>query len=105
MNRPLAVGIVGCGYWGPNLARSFNFDPRASVRAICDSNRERLAQVSRNYPGAKAFADFGAMLASGGLDVVVIATPVRTHHEIAKASLLAGMHVLVEKPMAGSARS
>jgi predicted dehydrogenase len=103
MSPPLAVGVVGCGYWGPNLARTFNLDPRATVRAICDLNPERLDRVSGNYPGAKAFADFEAMLASGRLDAVVIATPVKTHHEIAKAALLAGKHVLVEKPMAASA--
>lgn len=102
MNPPLAVGIVGCGYWGPNLARVFNQDSRASVRAICDPDRDRLAMVSKNYPGAEAFADFETMLTSGKLDVVAIATPVRTHHRIAKASLLAGKHVLVEKPMAAS---
>jgi predicted dehydrogenase len=104
MNLPLAVGVVGCGYWGPNLARSFNQDPRASVRAICDLDRESLARVSRSYPGVETFVDFESMLSNGKLDVVAIATPVRMHHEIAKASLLAGKHVLIEKPMASSSR-
>ncbi len=104
MNTPLAVGVVGCGYWGPNLARSFNQDPRATVQAICDLDRERLSRVSRNYPAAATFVDFELMLSNGMLDVVAIATPVRLHHEIAKASLLAGKHVLIEKPMASSSR-
>lgn len=102
MNLPLAVGIVGCGYWGPNLARSFSADPRVSVWAICDPNRERLLSVSKSYPEAKTFVSFDAMLVGCKLDVVVIATPVRTHHGIARASLLAGKHVLIEKPMAHS---
>lgn len=102
MSQPLAVGIVGCGYWGPNLARNFNSDPRSTVRALCDPNRERLFHVARSYPAAEFFTDFEAMLQTTGLDVVVIATPVRTHHELSKAALLAGKHVLVEKPMAAS---
>lgn len=102
MKPPLAVGIVGCGYWGPNLARNFNLEPRTAVRALCDPNRERLCQVARNYPSAEVFTDFRMMLELAGLDVVVIATPVKTHHEISKAALLAGKHVLVEKPMAAT---
>lgn len=104
MNFPLAVGVVGCGYWGPNLARTFNQDPRASVAAICDLDRERLAWISRSYPGAETFVDFESMLSNEKLDVVAIATPLRMHHKLAKASLLAGKHVLVEKPMASSSR-
>lgn len=104
MNAPLAVGIVGCGYWGPNLARAFALDPRVSVRAICDLNSERLGRVATSFPGARAFADFGKMLGGCDLNAVVIATPIRTHHALAKASLLAGKHVLVEKPMAASSR-
>jgi predicted dehydrogenase len=102
MKRPLAVGIVGCGYWGPNLARNFNSDSRAAVRALCDPNRDRLCQVARNYPAAETFTNLNLMLETAGLDVVVVATPVKTHHEITKAALLAGKHVLVEKPMAAT---
>ena len=104
MKAPLAVGIVGCGYWGPNLGRAFGLDSRVSVRAICDLNSDRLERVARNFPGSDAFADFGEMLGSCQLDAIVIATPVKTHHSLAKASLLAGKHVLVEKPMAASSR-
>lgn len=100
MKPPLAVGIVGCGYWGPNLARNFNSDSRASVRALCDLNRDRLDQVAKNYPEAEVFTDYRRMLETAKLDVVVIATPVKTHHELSRAALLAGKHVLVEKPMA-----
>lgn len=100
MKPPLAVGIVGCGYWGPNLARNFNSDSRVSVRALCDPNRGRLVHVARNYPEAEVFTDFQRMIETTKLDVVVIATPVRTHYELSRAALLAGKHVLVEKPMA-----
>jgi predicted dehydrogenase len=102
MKPPLAVGVVGCGYWGPNLARSFNLDPRVHLVALCDRDEGRLGRVSKNYPQARAFHDFESMLDGVHLDAVVVATPVGTHHEIAKASLLAGKHVLVEKPMAAN---
>jgi predicted dehydrogenase len=104
MKLPLAVGIVGCGYWGPNLARNFNSDSRASVRALCDLNRDRLGQVAKKYPEAAVFTDFQRMLETAKLDVVVVATPVRTHYELSREALLAGKHVLVEKPMAITSR-
>lgn len=102
MKHPLAVGVVGCGYWGPNLARAFNLDSRAEVVALCDKDAGRLRRVSKSHPRAATFTDFTAMLAGVDLDAVVVATPVGTHHEIARASLLSGKHVLVEKPMAAS---
>lgn len=104
MKPPFAAGIVGCGYWGPNLARNFNSDSRAAVRALCDLNRERLDQVAESYPGAEVFTDFQQMLEMAKLDLIVIATPVRTHYELSRAALLAGKHVLVEKPMAASSK-
>lgn len=102
MKLPLAVGVVGCGYWGPNLARSIHLDPRAEVVALCDKDPAMLDRVAKGFPGALTFPDFASMLGGAHLDAVVVATPVATHHEIAKASLLAGKHVLVEKPMAAS---
>lgn len=103
MKAPLAVGIAGCGYWGPNLARNFSAHPQAVVRALCDLDQERLEHMLRLYPQARLFAEFQQMLDEVQLDAVVIATPVRSHHALAKAALLAGKHVLIEKPMASSA--
>lgn len=102
MKPLLRLGIVGCGYWGPNLARNFNLDPRVTVGALCDTREERLAVVAKICPRAEIFMEFGRMLASASLDAVVVATPVKTHHQLSKAALLAGKHVLVEKPMAST---
>ena len=92
------VGVAGLGYWGPNLAR--NFDELGELAWICDQDGERLEQFSNRYPHAQTTSDFAAVLADGGLDAVVIATPVPTHYELAKQALEAGKHVLVEKPPA-----
>lgn len=102
MKLPLAVGIAGCGYWGPNLARNFSLNPAAAVVALCDLDRDRLDHVGGLYPSALTFVDFESMLDGVPLDAVVIATPLRSHHRLAKAALLAGKHVLIEKPMASS---
>ncbi len=103
MKKLLSIGIVGCGYWGPNLARNFHNLPEVEVAALCDLDPQRLLHMRRLIPGAALHADFREMLANTKLDAVAVATPVRSHHALAKAALLAGKHVLVEKPMASSA--
>jgi predicted dehydrogenase len=102
MNDSLAVGIVGCGYWGPNLARNFKGDPRAAVVGLCDLEAGRLERMRELHPSARLFTDFDRMLRDCDPDAVVIATPVSSHHRLAKAALEAGKHVLVEKPMAST---
>ena len=102
MKKKIAVGIVGCGYWGPNLARNLNGDPRASVTALCDLDPARLEKMRELHPSARLFSDPDRMIGEHELDVVAIATPVSSHHRLAKAALAAGKHVLVEKPMAAS---
>ena len=102
MNPTVSVGIAGYGYWGPNLARNFDGLPGAKVGAVCDSSAERLDHARGNLPSAAMFGDFQEMLDQADLDAVVVATPARTHHALAKAALLAGKHVMVEKPMAAS---
>jgi predicted dehydrogenase len=92
------VAIAGLGYWGPNLTR--NFDELADLRWLCDLDADLRASMSARYPQARTTADFDEALADDGLDAVVIATPVPTHHDLAKRALLAGKHVLVEKPPA-----
>lgn len=99
---PLSVGIVGCGYWGPNLIRNFNNLPGCQVSGVCDRSDARLDHMRGLYPDARQFHEFDEMLALDGLDAVVVATPVRTHFPLAKAALLAGKHCLIEKPMASS---
>jgi len=103
MNRILSIGVVGLGYWGPNLARNFSLASSARVAGLCDVDSNRLEKVRALYPQAARFGDFSEMLDDVGLDAVVVATPVRQHYQMARAALLAGKHVLVEKPLASSA--
>ncbi|HKH31983.1 MAG TPA: Gfo/Idh/MocA family oxidoreductase [Gaiellaceae bacterium] len=92
------IGLAGLGYWGPNLAR--NFDEVADLAWLCDLGEENRARFAPRYPNARMTADFDELLADPDLEAVVVATPVVTHHELARRALLAGKHVFVEKPMA-----
>ncbi len=98
----VAVGIVGCGYWGPKLARNFHELPDARLACVVDYRLDRLAHIRELYPDVHATRDYDELLASP-VDAVVVATPVSTHHAIAIKALHAGKHVLVEKPLAASA--
>jgi len=92
------IGQVGLGYWGTNLVR--NFDDLADLRWLCDASAERREQFARRYPGARVTDSLDEMIADPELDAVVIATPVPTHHALARQALEAGKHVFVEKPPA-----
>lgn len=98
----ISCAIVGLGYWGPNLARNIAAHPDTEIKWLCDSNADRLRAAITAYPYARATTDFSDLLRDTDLDAVIIATPVSTHHPLAKESLLAGKHVLVEKPLAAS---
>jgi predicted dehydrogenase len=98
------VGVIGCGYWGPNLLRNFAENEAAELRWICDADQIRLAAMARRYPAAQTTTDYQKLLAAPQLDAVAVATPVASHFQIAKESLLAGKHVLVEKPLTATAR-
>lgn len=93
------IAVIGCGYWGPNLIRNFSSTPGARLAAVCDLNADRLRKVSEQNPGLHTTTDYAALLASGTVDAVAIATPVSSHFPLAKQALEAGKHVLVEKPM------
>ncbi|MEO9120035.1 MAG: Gfo/Idh/MocA family oxidoreductase, partial [Solirubrobacteraceae bacterium] len=99
---PLGVAVVGLGYWGPNLLRVLADKPEAEVRWICDVDRERLQRSSGRYRGVRRTTHFERVLADPGVEAVIIATPVRTHHALAAQALQAGKHVFVEKPLAPS---
>jgi predicted dehydrogenase len=102
-NPPLAVGVVGFGYWGPNLVRNFTAFPGARVVAVADRDSKRLDAARAQLPWVSSFhADAEALFADPGIDAVAIATPLFTHHPLAAAALRAGKHVLVEKPLAAS---
>jgi len=96
------MGVVGCGYWGPNLIRNFNTLPDCNLKLICDRDEQRLRHLTDLYSGVEAVTDFENMLKGSDLDAISIATPVRHHFPLAKASLEAGKHTLIEKPMAVS---
>ncbi len=97
------VGVVGCGYWGPNVIRNLAACPKTELVAICDANPARLEAVGRNYPAAAKVSSLDQLL-DAGVDAVAIATPVSTHFPLATQCLQAGKHVWVEKPLAASAR-
>jgi predicted dehydrogenase len=96
----IGIGVVGCGYWGPNLVRSFDRLPDARVAALCDAAGGRLEQIRRQYPGARGYTEFGEFLADPNVDAVALATSAPTHFPLAKASLEAGKPTFVEKPLA-----
>lgn len=97
----LAVGIIGYGYWGPNLVRNFSACPLTEVAGVCDGNPERLEKLHRTHGHLRGFATVDELLESP-VDAVAIATPVSTHYPIAKRCLEAGKHVMLEKPLAAT---
>lgn len=101
--EPTRVAVVGLGYWGPNLTRVLAENEDVEIAWICDLDRERLKKFRRRHPGARATTHFSRVLHDPAVDVVIIATPVHTHHELASQALRAGKHTFVEKPLADSA--
>src|SRR5690348_7294045 len=99
--KQLAVGIVGCGYWGPNLIRNFSSCPGTQVVAACDASPERREAMGRAHGHLRLVASLDELLELP-LDAVAIATPVSTHFPLAQRCLEAGLHVLVEKPLAAT---
>jgi len=96
------VGVVGCGYWGPNLIRNFVTCPETELVWACDLDEKRLEKVLRPYPDVRKTTRLKDVLADEGVNAITIATPVHTHFPIAKACLESCKHVLVEKPLASS---
>ena len=98
----LKLGVIGYGYWGPNLVRNFMEVPGSTVVAVCDLRPERLNQLTNRYPSIKTCTGTQELLHDPQIDAVAIATPVSTHFDLALAALRAGKHVLVEKPLAAN---
>jgi len=97
---PIGAGLVGCGYWGPNLARNLAEAPDFRLHALCDRDPAQLRALARSHPQARALHDFDEMLSDDAIEAVIVATPPATHHPLVKRALEAGKHVLVEKPLA-----
>jgi predicted dehydrogenase len=102
IHPPVRVGVVGLGYWGPNLVRNLHELPEAEVVCACDRRPEALARVARRFPAVGYCRDLDAVLDDPTIEAVAIATPVATHHALAAAALDAGKHVFVEKPLAAT---
>ncbi len=99
--KTVRVAVVGAGYWGPKLIRNFHDLPAVVVSAVCDLRQDRLDHIHRLYPDVAVTQDYAALLASEA-QAIVVATPVASHYALARAALLAGKHVLVEKPLTAS---
>jgi predicted dehydrogenase len=99
---PVRVGVVGLGYWGPNLARNFDRLPESELAWICDASEESRARWARELPSARMAADLDELLADDSLEAVAVATHVPSHAELAERVLGAGKHCFVEKPLAQS---
>src|SRR4051812_257599 len=102
MKKQITVGVLGCGYWGPLLVRNFKSLPDCRLKSVCDISEARLKHLIALYPDVEGMTSMDELLSGSGIDAVVIATPVRNHFPLAKASLLAGKHTFIEKPMASS---
>jgi UDP-2-acetamido-3-amino-2,3-dideoxy-glucuronate N-acetyltransferase len=94
------IAVIGCGNWGKNLVR--NFYNLGFLAAICDLDKDSLVKLQKQYPGVQVTTDFQELIQNPELDALVISTPSHTHYKLAKAALMAGKHVYVEKPIATS---
>lgn len=94
----IRVGVVGYGYWGPNVVRNFNNLEGAAVVSICDPNPNMLKRAQKAYPSIEVTADLSHFITSSRIDAVAVVTPVSTHFDIAKEALQNGKHIFVEKP-------
>ncbi len=98
----MKIAVIGCGYWGPNLVRNFIQSNKVNELICCDLDQKRLARMKALYPMVATTTDYKELLEMPDLDAAAIATPVKTHHPLAKEFLSQGKHVYVEKPFTHS---
>jgi predicted dehydrogenase len=98
------IGIIGYGYWGPNVARNFYGLPGSNLVSVCDLDENRLIVAKAAFPGLETSSDLMELIKDDGIQAVAIVTPVSTHFELAKACLERGKHIFVEKPFTASVR-
>jgi len=103
MENTLNIGVIGCGYWGPNLIRNFRSQPDCEVKTICDLSQDRLDHLKNLYPEVGTTRKADAVINDLDIDAIVVSTPVDMHYKLAKRGLEAGKHVFVEKPMTSAA--
>lgn len=95
----IKIGLIGYGYWGPNLARNFNNNPDLELAAICDFSPDRLKSAGSLFPNVKLLNETESLFNDNTVDAVAIATPVSTHYDLAQKAFNSGKHVWLEKPM------
>ena len=96
------VGVIGAGYWGPNLIRNFQQISRSNVVMVADLNPERLSYIQSLYPAIETTTNYKDLISNAEIDALAIATPVFTHKDFALEAMEQGKHVFIEKPMAAS---
>jgi predicted dehydrogenase len=99
MNNPIQIGVIGCGYWGPNHVRVFSQLKECRVVGMADSKPDRVTSVIERFPHLHGYLDYRDLLRQPDLDAVVVATPTRSHAAVVETALKAGKHVLCEKPL------
>ena len=99
----IRVGVIGYGYWGPNIVRNLHGLDSTQVEMVCDKSPAALARARKAYPSVSTCSDPAEILTSPTIDAVAVITPVWTHYELAKKALENGKHVFVEKPFTSSA--
>ncbi len=100
ITTPIGIAVVGYGYWGPNLVRNITERGEFRFAGLCERDPKRAREFSRRYPTSLVEAQFDALLVDRSVQAVSIATPPRTHYDLARRALEAGKHVMVEKPLA-----
>jgi predicted dehydrogenase len=101
-SETIRFGVIGYGYWGPNVVRNLNQLEKADVISVCDSNAAARKRIQKAYPNVDVTSDPASMMASPDIDAIAVVTPVWTHYELAKAALEHGKHIFVEKPFTSS---
>ncbi len=102
--KEIPVGVIGCGYWGPNLVRNFNENDHTDIRYVCDLDQNNLRKIKLRYPSVIATSDYRDLLRDNDLQLIAVATPVHTHCKFGQEILRAGKHLLIEKPLAASVK-
>lgn len=100
----ISIGVIGCGHWGPNHVRIFSQLPHSKVLMCADLDEKRLAAMSSLYPQIQAVKDYAEIFKNPAIDAVVIALPTKFHYQLTQEALLAGKHVLCEKPLSLSSK-
>src|SRR5438445_7836858 len=100
----LRIGVIGYGYWGPNIVRNLHSLEGCQIAAVCDQKPPALKRATATYPGLPVTTRSAELLTSTEIDAIVVVTPVSTHFALAKAALENGKHVFIEKPFTSTSR-